>query len=212
MTNAATGFSAIVLAAGSSSRMQGAHKLLLPIGSEPLIRRTVRAVLEAGPQELVVVTGFQEAAIRAALQGLPIRLQSNPQFARGQMSSVSVGVRALTIFVDAVMVCLGDMALLTGEDYRELVEVFARRADRSIVVPRFEGQRGNPVVIDARHLRQLLSDQRNLGCRKLIADYPQEVLAYDAPHDRFVVDIDTLEDYARVVRRVASLPAQGGGA
>ena len=212
MTNAATCFSAVVLAAGSSSRMQGTHKLLLPIGGEPLIRRTVRAVLEANPLELVVVTGFQEPAIRAALQGLPIRLQSNPSFERGQMSSVTVGVRALTVSVDAVMVCLGDMALLTGEDYRELVEVFARRAERSIVVPRFEGQRGNPVVIAGGHLLQLLSDQRNLGCRKLIADYPQEVLAYDAPHDRFVVDIDTPEDYARVVRRVASLPAQGGGA
>ena len=212
MTSAATCFSAIVLAAGSSSRMQGVHKLLLPIGGEPLIRRTVGAVLEADPQELVVVTGFQEAAIRAALQGLPIRLQSNPRFERGQMSSVTVGVRALTMSVDAVMVCLGDMALLTGQDYRELVEVFAQRADRSIVVPRFEGQRGNPILIDERHLLQLLSDQRNLGCRKLIADYPHEVLAYDSAHDRFVVDIDTPEDYAQVVRRVASLPTQGGGA
>lgn len=193
--------------------MRGAHKLLLPIDDEPLIRRTVRAVLEAKPQELIVVTGFQEVSIRTALAGLPVRLQSNPLFDQGQMSSVTCGLRSLTLSADAVMVCLGDMALLTGEDYRELVDVFARRAGRSIVVPRFEGQRGNPIIIDRSYLPQLLSSQRNLGCRKLIADYPQEVLAYDAPHDRFVVDIDTPEDYARVVRRAALLPAhsmQGG--
>lgn len=215
MTSAATSFSAIVLAAGVSSRMQGAHKLLLPIADEPLIRRTVRAVLQAKPRELVVVTGFLEQAIREALAGLPIGLQFNASFEDGQMSSVTAGVRALRQPVDAVMVCLGDMALLTGEDYRELVEVFARRAQRCIVVPRFEGRRGNPVLIDWRHLPQLLSVQRNLGCRKLIAEYPQEVLAYDAPHDRFVVDVDTPEDYARVVRRVASMhtqPNQGGAA
>jgi len=213
VSSATTCFSAIVLAAGTSARMRGAHKLLLPIDDEPLIRRTVRAVLAAKPQELVVVTGFQEVAIRAALTDLPIRVQFNPSFEQGQMSSVTAGVRALTLPADAVMVCLGDMVLLTGEDYRELVEVFARRAERSIVVPRFEGQRGNPVLIDGRYLPQLLAEQRNLGCRKLVADYPQEVLAYDAPHDRFVVDVDTPEDYARVVRRVASLrprTAQGG--
>lgn len=208
MTGAATRFSAIVLAAGISSRMRGVHKLLLPIGKEPLIRHTVRAILEAKPQELIVVTGFQEPAIRSALAGLPIRVQFNCAFERGQMSSVTAGLRALTLPADAVMVCLADMALLTSGDYQELVEVFARRANRSIVVPRFKGQRGNPVIIDRSHLPQLLSGQRNLGCRKLIADYPQEVLAYDAPHDRFVVDIDTPEDYARVVRRVALTQAE----
>lgn len=208
MKSATTSFSAIVLAAGTSSRMQGAHKLLLPIGGEPLIRHTVRAVLQARPRELIVVTGFQESAIRSALAQLAIRIQFNPFFEQGQMSSVTAGVRALTVPADAVMVCLGDMALLRGDDYRELVDVFARRDGRSIVVPRFEGQRGNPIVIDWSHLPQLLSAQRNLGCRKLIADYPQEVFAYDAPHDRFVVDIDTPEDYARVVGRVATAPAQ----
>jgi len=213
VTDATTRFSAIVLAAGASSRMRGVHKLLLPIGNEPLIRHTVRAVLEAKPQELIVVTGFQEPAIRSALAGLPIRMQSNPAFEQGQMSSVTAGLRALTLPADAVMVCLADMALLSSGDYRDLVEVFARRAGRSIVVPRFEGQRGNPVIIEWSHLPVLLSGQRNLGCRKLIADHPQEVFAYDAPHDGFVVDIDTPEDYARVVRRVGfaqTQPAQGG--
>ena len=51
-------FSAVVLAAGASTRMAGQHKLLMPLAGEPVIRRTVRAVLGASPQELVVVTGI----------------------------------------------------------------------------------------------------------------------------------------------------------
>jgi len=204
MSPTTIGFSAIVLAAGSSSRMRGANKLLLPMGGEPLIRRTVRAVLGAQPEELVVVTGFADRAVRQALAGLPIHLRTNAAFEQGQMSSVAVGARALTMATDAVMVCLGDMALLDGADYRELIEVFARLEDRSIVVPLFGAQRGNPVVMAWRHLPGLFSGQPNLGCRKLILDHPQEVFAYQAAHDRFVVDVDTPEDYAFIAQRLAA--------
>ncbi|SPE27520.1 putative MobA-like protein [Burkholderiales bacterium] len=211
MTTDTIGFSAIVLAAGTSSRMQGAHKLLLPVGEEPVIRRTVRAVLDAGPQELVVVTGYREAAVRDALAGLPVRLQANRAFEDGQMSSVAAGVAALTQATDAVMVCLGDMVLLTGDDYRELVRAFAALRDQSILVPQFQGQRGNPVVIAQWHLPQLLAGQRNLGCRKLVADYPQEVFAYEAAHDRFVSDMDTPQDYERILRRLESAGGSAQG-
>lgn len=210
--SAALRFSAIVLAAGVSSRMQGnTPKLLLPVAGEPAIRRTVRAVLQAQPLELVVVLGSQQDALRQALAGLPVGLQANPAFAQGQMSSVAAGARALTRETDAVMVCLGDMVLLTGADYQELVHAFARLTDRSILVPRYQGQRGNPVLIGRRHLPELALGQRNLGCRKLISDHPEEVYAYDALHDRYVADMDTPEDYAAIMRRLAAAaePLQG---
>ncbi len=52
----APAFSAVMLAAGLSSRMQGQHKLLLPVGGQPAVRRTVSALAAAGPGEIVVVT------------------------------------------------------------------------------------------------------------------------------------------------------------
>jgi molybdenum cofactor cytidylyltransferase len=195
-------FSAIVLAAGTSSRMRGRHKLLLPVRGEPVIRRTVRTVLEAQPQEVVVVTGFQERAVGEALAGLPIRLQCNVQFAQGQMTSMAAGAAALSKPTDAVMVCLGDLVLLTCADYRELVDAFARLVDRSILVPHHQGQRGNPVVFAAWHLPEVISGRRNPGCRRLIADYPQEVFVHESTHDRFVADMDTPEDYARMMDRL----------
>ena len=214
MSGARTRFSAIVLAAGTSSRMRGAHKLLLPVGPEPLIRRTVRAVLQARPRELVVVTGFGEHAVVHALAGLPARIAFNPTFEDGQMSSVAAGARALTEAIDVVMVCLADMALLTGADYCEVLDAFARLTDHTILVPVYEGQRGNPVLLAARHLAQLAAGEPKLGCRKLIADHPREVFAYQAAHDRFVLDVDTPEDYEVLVRRIAAeeQPAQVGAA
>jgi molybdenum cofactor cytidylyltransferase len=202
MTTAAPRFSAVVLAAGTSSRMQGRHKLLLPLGDEPVIRRTVRALLEARPQEVVVVTGFQQGAVGEALAGLPVALHANPRFEEGQMTSAAAGVAALAKATDAVMVCLGDMALLTCADYRVLVDCHAQLADKSILVPQYLGRRGNPVVIAAWRVPEIISGRRNLGCRKLIADHPQDVFAYESDHDRYVTDMDTPQDYARILGRL----------
>jgi molybdenum cofactor cytidylyltransferase len=74
-------YSAVVLAAGASTRMVGRHKLLLPLGEEPVIRRTVRSVLGAGPAEVVVVTGSNAPDVAGALDGLGARIQFNPRYA-----------------------------------------------------------------------------------------------------------------------------------
>jgi molybdenum cofactor cytidylyltransferase len=197
-------FSAVVLAAGVSSRMQGRNKLLMPVGEKPVIRRTVCNLLRSQPQETVVVVGFEAPAVTEALAGLPIRVHLNARFEEGQMTSVAAGVAALREPADAVMVCLGDMALLTGADYRELAQRFAQLTDRSILVPQYQGQRGNPVVFSSGRIPDVIKGRSNPGCRKLIADHPDDVYAYQAPHDRFVMDLDTPEDYDRTLARLAS--------
>jgi molybdenum cofactor cytidylyltransferase len=200
-------FSAVVLAAGASTRMAGRHKLLLPLGGEPVIRRTVRAVLGANPQEAVVVTGSNADAVANALAGLGAKVLFNARHAEGQMTSVAAGVAALAARCDAVMVCLGDMALLESADYAELADAFAAQSRSAILVPWRDGIRGNPVVFASSFMPEVLAGNRNLGCRKLIADHPGEVHAYEPDHDRFFVDLDTPEDYARLRERLG-LPAE----
>ncbi len=197
-------FSAVLLAAGLSSRMEGAHKLLLPVDGEPAVRRVVRALVDAKPQEIVVVTGFNARAVFDALEGLPVRFQSNPRYRDGQMTSVAAGVAALLAPCDAVMICLADQVLLDGDDYRELVAAYEAMPHGSILVPMYEGQRGNPVVFAASYAPEVVNGHVNPGCRKLIAEHGDEVFVHAATHDRFVVDMDTPDDYARIMARVSS--------
>jgi molybdenum cofactor cytidylyltransferase len=197
-------FSAVVLAAGMSTRMQGRNKLLMPVADETVIRCTVRNLLQAQPRETVVVVGFEASMVSEALSGLPIRVQANPRFEEGQMTSVAAGVGALQRDTDAVMVCLGDMVLLTAADYRELIDRYARLRDKSILVPRFQGQRGNPVIFAHRRVPDVVAGRRNPGCRDLIANHPEDVFGYQATHDRFVIDLDTPEDYVRILSRLGS--------
>lgn len=195
-------FSAVVLAAGLSARMEGRHKLLLPVGGEPAVRRVVRAIVAAQPQEIVVVTGFNGRAVFEALDGLDVRFQSNPRYREGQMTSVASGVCALQAPCDAVMICLADQVLLETADYRELIKAYASMPYGSILVPMFEGARGNPVVFASSYCPEVVGGRVNPGCRKLIAEHGDEVFLHEAAHDRFCVDMDTPADYLRVIARV----------
>ncbi|ABE35963.1 2-C-methyl-D-erythritol 4-phosphate cytidylyltransferase family protein [Paraburkholderia xenovorans LB400] len=196
-------FSAVVLAAGLSSRMPGQHKLLLPLDTQPAVRRTVSALVGAGPAEIVVVTGHQGRAVMEALDGLPVAFRSNPRYEEGQMTSVAAGVAALTAPCNMVMVCLADQVLLDAADYRELIDAFAAMPRGSILVPFFNGQRGNPVVFSASYAAEVVSGHVNPGCRKLIAEHADEVFIHEATHDRFTTDMDTPDDYARIQARLS---------
>jgi molybdenum cofactor cytidylyltransferase len=201
-------FSAVVLAAGTSSRMRGPHKLLLPVGGEPAIRRTVTALLAAGPEETVVVTGHDAEAVAGALDGLPVRLQLNPRYREGQMTSVAAGVAALRAPCSAVLVCLADQVLLETRDYLEIVSAFGAMPSGSILVPFCGSQRGNPVAFAASYVPEVVNGHVNPGCRKLIDEHPEAVFVHHATHDRFIVDMDTPEDYARVLSRAAPQSGQ----
>ena len=197
-------FSAVVLAAGLSSRMPGRHRLLLPIDGQPAVRRTVSVLARAGPEEIVVVTGFKGRAVMEALDGLPVTFQTNPRYEEGQTTSVAAGVAALRAPCNVVMICLADQVLLDAADYRELIDAFAAMPRGSILVPVFGGQRGNPVVFCASYAPEVISGHANPGCRKLIAEHPDEVFIHEAAHDRFTIDMDTPEDYARILARLGA--------
>jgi molybdenum cofactor cytidylyltransferase len=200
-------FSAVLLAAGSSSRMEGEFKQLLPIptanGTEPVVRVTARALLAAGPAEVVVVTGHRGREVMTALADLPLSFCTNPRYMEGQMKSVTSGLTALRASCTAVMICLADMVLLRPEDYRALANVFAELSGDAILVPYHGNDRGNPVTFAASRVPEVLSGAVNPGCRKLIADHPQDVVCRNFEHDRYTTDMDTLDDYARIWARLA---------
>lgn len=201
-------FSAVLLAAGASSRMGGEFKQLLPLpqnGDEvPAARITAQSLLAAGAEEVVVVTGHRGREVTATLADLPLTFRSNPRFAEGQMSSVAAGLAALGRPCLAVMICLADMVLLRPDDYRELAQVFAGLPRDAILVPHHLGQRGNPVVFAASRVPEVLSGDINPGCRKLIEEHPADVVRHEVGHDRCTVDMDTLDDYWRIRERLVA--------
>ena len=171
------------------------NKLLLPIDGEPVVRRTARQLLAAGPEEVVVVLGHEADRIAGALDGLAVRTVLNPDYREGQMTSVRSGLAALTASVDGILVCLADQPYLTTADYASLIDAYAREGEKSVVVPTHGGRRGNPIVLAAAHRGAILARGANLGCKQFIARNPDLVATVAFASDGFVRDIDTPEDY-----------------
>ncbi len=100
MRSTLNGIAAIVLAAGRSSRMGGANKLLADVGGKAMVRHAAEAALDSGASPVVVVCGHDEPAVRQALAGLDVRCVPNPDYADGLSTSLKVGVGALGRDID----------------------------------------------------------------------------------------------------------------
>ena len=195
--------SGLLLAAGESRRMGATNKLLLELEGEPLVRRAARVLLASGLGQIVVVLGHERERVAAALEGLALSSVVNPDYAHGQMSSVHVGLGALGGPAAGVMICLADQPLLTPADVDALIAAFAGRGAKSIVVPVFEGRRGNPIVLAQEHRGAILEANRNLGCKHLVTRNPELVLSVAWANDHVVRDLDDEDDVRALEPRVA---------
>lgn len=194
----------LLLAAGLSTRMGGANKLLLEFGGRPLVRHTARALLRSGFTRITVVTGFDAEAVGDALSGLPLSLTVNPDFESGQMHSVAQGLRTIRAAANGnrrnVMICLADMPYLQKAEYRALVDAFFARGGERIALPVYAGQRGNPIILPARLVGEASGGGFNTGCRRLIDGRPGDVDRIPFDNSAFVRDIDTPPDYDTALR------------
>ena len=193
--------SAVLLAAGESRRMGELNKLLLAVDGETLLSHTVKTLLASRLGEVVVVLGHQADAAQVLLHDFALRTVVNDDYREGQMSSVHCGLAALTRPCDGVMICLIDQPLLTARDIDALIEAFERR-NPSILVPTYQGRRGNPIILAYAHRAEILAGGRNLGCKRLIERNPEWVTTLEMDNDHVVFDLDTIEDYARLQARL----------
>jgi molybdenum cofactor cytidylyltransferase len=192
---------AVLLAAGSGSRMGGRPKALLELGGVPLILRQLIALSGAGIDELVVVLGHHAEQIEPVVQKFPVTLVHNPRPDEGQVSSQRLGLQALSGRLDAVLVALADQPLINEQDITALIGAYKKRAEGTqVVVPRVDGEPGNPVIFSAQVREQILAGDARIGCRQWRAAHPAEVASFDTDNRRFRLDVDTLEDIERFER------------
>lgn len=199
-------YGAIVLAAGSSSRM-GAHKLLLPLGGRPLAAYAVAAACASQAEPVVVVLGRGAEEVRAALPEGRYVTGVNPDFAAGMAGSLRTGLRALRTAAGdgqlaGVLIALADQPLASAD----LFDALLRRAaevSEAIVAPSYGGRRGNPVVFPAALFDELERVEGDKGGRAVIARHTGRLALVEWPDLRAALDVDRPDDYERVVSLLA---------
>lgn len=190
--------SAVVLAAGASTRM-GTQKLLLPLGGETLVRRVVKAVCDAGFDEVLVVVGSEHEQVLRALEGLPIRHAFNPDYAAGMGSSFRTAVANLPDS-DAAMFALADQPFVTAAEYRQVLDTYRRHLS-PIVSVRYGDVMAPPHLFAREFFPELAALEH--GARPVLLRHRDKTTILMFPPD-LLVDVDTPEDYEEVKRRVSS--------
>ena len=191
---------AVVLAAGMARRM-GTNKLLTPVDGKAMVLHVVDAALAARVDRVVVVVGHQDHLLRAALGDRPVVVVANPNHAEGLSSSLKMGIAALPDSMDAALVCLGDMPLVTADHLNRLVAAFDPEEARTICVPVHHGQRGNPVLLGRPMFPPVMALSGDTGARQLIKEFAELVCEVAIEGDAVLVDVDTPAALAQLAER-----------
>ena len=184
----------------------GFPKPLLEIGQESFLARLAAAMLTA-VDRLVVVIGAHAAAVRPVVPAHPrLAIVENPDFARGQLSSLKRGLAALRLDARAAMVHLIDHPKVEPATFRGVVEAFLH-GPSPIVIARYGGRRGHPVVFSQALFAELLAAPEEQGARVVVNADPARVGYFDVNDPGVVLDLDTPDDLARAG---LSRPAKSG--
>ena len=199
MANEAPRIAAIVLAAGTSTRM-GSNKLLADLHGAALIRRTVEAVRSWPLDRIVVVTGHEADKIAQALEGLNVAVVRNPDYAHGLATSLRRGLKALPKNIDAALVCLGDMPLVETETVRRLIGTFAN--PETVCVPVYKGMRGNPVLWGRAYFAAMAALSGDRGAKSLMEELTDHVVEIETLDEGTILDADRPETLAQIRERL----------
>lgn len=202
----------LVLAGGRSSRM-GRAKATLPLGSgETFLTRIVRTFLDADVDDIVVVLGHEPEPIveSFAASGLPARFVVNADYDRGQLASLVAGLGVIDRpGVAAALVTLVDVPLVSAATVRAVVARY-RETGAPVVRPTSGARHGHPLLIDRSLFAELRAADPASGAKSIVRAHAS--VAGDLPiaDEGSFLDVDTVEDYERLLNDPSSGGAAGG--
>ena len=186
-----TALTAIVLAAGCSTRMQTHNKLLLPWGEKRMLQVVVDTLLTVPFEKVVVVVGHQNQEVEELLQGYALSMVHNEQYAEGMSTSIRKGVEAVEDPGSGYLLALGDMPWIKKNTVGRLCMTFPRRDTRAITVPTVGGSRGHPVIFGKFYRRELLQLEGDRGAAPLLQKHAGMVVEVPVDDSGILKDVDT---------------------
>lgn len=203
---------AVVLAAGSSSRM-GAFKPLLEVRGRTLLERAVGVFTEAGVRDVVVVAGHRRDEVAAAAAGAGARVITNPGYDQGMFSSLRMGMLGLDPGVTRFFVLPADVPLVRPETIGRLLRQgrVARGGAAAVVYPLSGGVEGHPPLLDGALRAEIRAADPPGGLRELLLGHAAASAVVEVDDPGVLLDADTPEDLDRIRGLAASegLPDAG---
>ena len=174
----------------------GRPKPLLPWRGETLVESQIRALLEGGADEVVVVLGHRADEIAPRVKSAGARAVVNPRYRDGRASSIKVGLSAISESA-AHIVILGVDQPRTAAIVSRAVESHLT-ADALITSPRVGGRGGHPLIFSALLLPELRRiSECQQGLREVFERHRAEINAVHVDDPMARLDLNTPQAYAR---------------
>jgi molybdenum cofactor cytidylyltransferase len=192
---------AIVPAAGLSTRM-GRPKLSLPFGDRSVLENVVAALRDGGVDCVLVVVAPHVRDLGSLAKTAGAEVSELPEATPDMRATVEHGLdwlqeRFRPLLDDRWLLAPADHPTLNANIVRQLLAT--SRTSSSILVPIAAGKRGHPTVFTWRHVRDLQAFSSGEGINAYLRHPSCDVLEVPIVSDEVNSDLDTPEDYARLL-------------
>ncbi|MEZ2414271.1 NTP transferase domain-containing protein [Muriicola sp. E247] len=185
---------ALILAAGSSSRM-GRTKQLLPWGNSTLLGNAVSTVHESGLEEILVILGAKAKTIKASLDSMPCQIVVNSEWEEGLGSSIRTGVSHILTSAslpDGILIMLADQPFINADYLKKLIHHF-KKGNEGIICSDYGKKLGVPAIFSNKYFKKLQGLSGDSGAGGIIEIHRDD--SYGLEAGKITIDLDTHEDY-----------------
>ena len=190
-------FSAIILAAGKSTRM-GELKPLAQFGRQTFLETILQNFKNAGIEDVLIVLGYKAEQIAKELNFRPDDFTINKNYSLGQFSSVQAGVKNLKSNCTGVFLALVDQPQISPDIIAKIRKVFEENSDK-IVIPTLNGKRGHPPVLPKWLFHEILIANPTQKTSEIIRSHPDKVYELEIGDESILWNINTKQDLERAL-------------
>jgi molybdenum cofactor cytidylyltransferase len=162
-----------------------------------VIEHVVATFLNAGIEDVLVVTGGMRAQVEGVIDKLPVRKIHNQDYASGEMlSSLQCGIREMPQATEAVLIGLGDQPQVQARSVSLIRDAYGANNAR-LIVPSFQMKRGHPWLVARALWNELLALKPPQSPRDFLNTHATEIQYVNMDTPTILADLDTPEDYMR---------------
>ncbi|MGA8221303.1 MAG: nucleotidyltransferase family protein [Candidatus Acidiferrales bacterium] len=183
---------AAILAAGESRRMGEAKALVLYQGLT-FVERLLKATRHPRVGLTRIVLGANAEQIRAKLKVDPAAIIENPDWPKGQLSSLQAAIRSLPPqMTEGLVLCPVDHPLVSANLVARLIEAFDA-SGKAIIIPTYHGRRGHPVIFRATLYGELLRAPMEVGARQVVWAHANEIEEVPTEEEGVILNLNDPE-------------------
>lgn len=198
---------AAILAAGESQRM-GQPKALVPFQGLSFVEHLITATRHARIGLTRIVLGAGANEIRVKLQVDSASIVVNPDWPKGQLSSIHAAIRSLPSgATEGLMICPVDHPLISPHLVAHLIRTFDS-TDKPVILPKHQGRRGHPVIFRAALYEELLAAPQEVGARQVVWDHAAEIAEVETEEEGVILNLNDPETLRKALRHIGPPPKE----